>query len=182
MGRVRVDAVRVASTGQEEGDEAGLVVVHRREERRGPVGMTRVHQRGLHAQHPLHRRFVGAINGAVEFLDLLLQQSRAARRLAGAPQRVQMRAELAPACEAVLPCHRELRVGELGRGIAALQLPELFLGKLLQVLEVGTIRQGHDAPSFHSARCPRYRAEGGDVDSHDRWVQPFTRTVSRLDG
>src|SRR5215475_15405290 len=59
-----------------------------------------------------------------------------------------MCAELSPAREAVLSRHRELSIGQLGRGVGALEVVEAVLGELLQVLEVGTIRQGHGAPSF----------------------------------
>src|SRR5215813_10448728 len=59
-----------------------------------------------------------------------------------------MRAELSPACEAVLPRHGELSVGQPGGGVRVLEVAEPVLGELLQVLETGTIRQGHGAPSF----------------------------------
>src|SRR5215475_7217642 len=59
-----------------------------------------------------------------------------------------MCAELSPAREAVLSRHRELSIGQLRRGIGALEMVEAVLGELLQILEIGTIRQGHDAPSF----------------------------------
>src|SRR5262244_2520003 len=59
-----------------------------------------------------------------------------------------MRAELSPAREAVLPRHGELGVGQLSGGVCALVVVEAVPGELLQILEVGTIRQGHGAPSF----------------------------------
>ena len=66
--------------------------------------------------------------------------------------------------------------------VRAAQFREPVLGELLQVLEAGTIGEGHDAPSFH---VPGVRGIGRKVvmsASSDRWVRPFTRTVGRLDG
>src|SRR5215470_1161994 len=112
----------------------------------------------LGREHPAERRLITAIDGAEELLDQLWRPIGGRGTRSG--QRVEMRAEFSPAREAVLSRHGELGVGQPGRGVGALQVVEPVLGELLQVLEIGTIRQGHDAPSFH---VPGVRGVGRKV-------------------
>ena len=97
-----------------------------------------------------------------------------------------VRLERAPALEAVLPGDVELRLMQLGGGIAGAQLREPLLRGLLQPFDIGARREslGHETPSFSSARCPQPTGKKEDVEAHrsDRRVQPFTRTVGRLLG
>jgi hypothetical protein len=91
-------------------------------------------------------------------------------------------AQRPPAREAVVPRDHALGVGQPCARISAAKILKRVLGELLQVLEIGAIRQRHHAPSFH---VPGVRGIGRKVAvsmSSDRWVRPFTRTVSRLDG
>jgi len=143
---VLVDAPGIPAPIEEKRDHAGLVVVGGGEEGRGAVGMPGIDETWLGREHPTKSRLIAAIDGAEELLDQL--GSRVGGRETGSCQRVQVRPELSPAREAVLPRHGELCVGQLGGGIRALQVVKPVLGELLQVLEVGTIRQRHGAPSF----------------------------------
>src|SRR5262249_41524620 len=136
----------IAAPIEEEGNHPWLVVVGRGEEGRGPVGMPRVDEARMRREHPPESGLVTAVDGAEELLDQL--GGRVGGRETGRGQRIEMCAELSPAREAVLSRHRELSIGQLRRGIGALEMVEAVLGELLQILEVGTIRQGHGAPSF----------------------------------
>jgi hypothetical protein len=152
-------------------DHAGAVRLGRGEQGRAAVGVARVGERGIRREQALDGSLLPALDRGEELGDPL-----------GARRRVEVGAKRAPAREAVLPRHRELGVGQARTRVRAAQPDEPVLGELLQILEAGTIGEGHDAPSFH---VPGVRGIGRKVvmsPSNDRWVRPFTRTVSRLDG
>jgi len=174
VGGLPVDAARIGAAVQQQGDQPGLVVVDRREERRAAFGVARVRQRGVGVEHAGHLRLVAALDRGEE-----LVRPRGPR---GEPAAVEMRAQGPPARKAVLARDRQLSVGKAGARLRQTQLAQTVLGELLQVLEVGAIGKRHDPPSFH---VPVSAVSGGRwwcrlPDS--RWVRPFTRTVSRLDG
>jgi hypothetical protein len=101
---VLVDAVGIAAPIEEEGDHARLVVVGRGEEGRGAVGMPSIDKARMRRKHPPESGFVAAVDGAEELLD---QLGSGGGPGTGSRQRVEMRAKLSPAREAVLSRHGE---------------------------------------------------------------------------
>src|SRR5262249_50073030 len=141
---------------------------------RAPLDVARVGQRAIPGEQPFGL-------GRLAALDRREQLLHAGGALGERPT-IQVSPQRAPAREAVLARDRALGLGHGGRRPPAAQLYEAVLGQLLQELQVGTIGERHDAPSFH---VPVSAVSGGRWWCRlpdRRWVRPFTRTVSRLDG
>jgi len=86
--------------------------------------------------------------------------------LAVEAQRIDMRLELAPACEAVIAGDLELRRMQLRLGTAGAHLLEPLLGGLLEPVEIRLRgkRLGHGTPSFEA---PGVRVSGWKEDVDD---------------
>lgn len=174
MRGVGVDAARVRAAAQQHRDQPCAVGIDGGQQRRLTLGVARVGERGLGVEQPAHGGLVTACDRAEELAHPV------GRR--GPRRAVEPGPEGAPAREALLPRDRELGVGQARARVRAAQRLEPVLGELLQILEAGTIGERHETPSF---RVPGVRGIGRKVvaaSCTNRWVRPFTRTVSRLDG
>ncbi|HEY7203982.1 MAG TPA: hypothetical protein VIA61_06775 [Methylomirabilota bacterium] len=166
--------MRIRAATKPRGNQTRLMRIDRRQQRGLALGVTRAGQRGIGVEQPADRGLVAPPDGVEE-----LARAVGAR---GSRLRVEVGAQGPPARKAAASRDDALGVAQPGSRIGAAKIPERVLGELLQEFEIGAIRQGRDAPSFH---VPGVRGIGRKVAmsmSSDRWVRPFTRTVSRLDG
>ena len=146
MGGMGVDRVGIGAAAKQDRDQRRPVRIHGGQQRGAALLVASVGQRRV-----LGEQALGLV--AIACTNRVEEPGRPVRKRRGEPA-LHLRAQRAPAGEAVLARDQPLGVDQAGGGIGAAELVQAVLGELLEEREVGTIGKRHGAPPFHPSRGP----------------------------